>query len=154
MLKRRFAVLGAVAVLTLTGLGGSALADGTPPRTPGKVTCSTTGGKPAALKIKDIKEGEAVRVHPGLPDDGRVPTFDKGGTTVKLEAEETGKVALPVEAVPALPVPEGEPPAVRSKDRNGEIVDGPKRVKGLKGLKAPKKLKALKGKGVFCVVKK
>ncbi|WP_219466117.1 hypothetical protein [Nonomuraea rhizosphaerae] len=107
MFKRRLAVLGAVGVLVLTGLGGSAMADETP--APTKVTCTTgdgktvtfdsarTPGKPAGILVRRTAEGgvEIEEVPDGaLPPEGLAPT----------KALPEGAV---VEAVPAQPLPEG-----------------------------------------------
>ena len=55
MFKRRLAVLGAVAVLVLTGLGGSAMADEAPSTARGaKVTCTTSDGKSIASVAKSV----------------------------------------------------------------------------------------------------
>ncbi|MEV5497831.1 hypothetical protein AB0M50_20775 [Nonomuraea fuscirosea] len=69
MFRRRLAVLGAVAVLAITGLAGSAMADETPAPTAGsKMVCTTSDGKTIelmpALPAGDVlaaREGEAVR---------------------------------------------------------------------------------------------
>ncbi|MEV4567194.1 hypothetical protein AB0K12_25795 [Nonomuraea sp. NPDC049419] len=90
MFKRRLAVLGAAAVLAVTGLGGSALADGADPadavRSPApgvKVTCTTADGKvvelaralPArAMPAGEIASPEAAEAQPF----GRVEALKEG----------------------------------------------------------------------------
>ncbi|MFC5823329.1 hypothetical protein [Nonomuraea insulae] len=92
MFKRRLAVLGAVAVLAITGLAGSAMADEPPVPTAGsKVVCTTSDGKTIELTKAmpaELKDGKFMRTQPG------------GGA----EPVEGGKVTAPAgKAMPALP---------------------------------------------------
>ncbi|MEV4806882.1 hypothetical protein AB0K18_43380 [Nonomuraea sp. NPDC049421] len=106
MFKRRLAVLGAAAVLAVTGLGGSALADGADPadavRSPApgvKVTCTTADGKvvelaramPASeMPASEIGSHEAAEAQPF----GRVEALKEG---VPAEVADTVEF-LPVRA--------------------------------------------------------
>ncbi|MET8863966.1 hypothetical protein ABZW11_13515 [Nonomuraea sp. NPDC004580] len=85
MFKRRLAVLGAAAVLAVTGLGGSALADGASPagvvRSPApgvKVTCTTADGKVVelaqAMPASEIGSHEAAEARPS----GQVEALKEG----------------------------------------------------------------------------
>ncbi|MEV4224894.1 hypothetical protein [Nonomuraea sp. NPDC049725] len=78
MIRRRFAVLGAVAVLALAGLGGSALAADDVPH---QVTCTTPDGKTVELEV--AKAVPAIPAEPAGPagqdwvkagEPGAVPT--------------------------------------------------------------------------------
>ncbi|QFY05402.1 hypothetical protein GBF35_00725 [Nonomuraea phyllanthi] len=110
MFKRRLAVLGAVAVLAVTGLAGSALADDAAPAPAGAVTCTTADGKTVTLAeakpagkigkiiardgIKAVKRGDTVEIQALGPED----------------APKAPEAALAVPAEPAQPVtPGGEP---------------------------------------------
>lgn len=116
MFKRRFAVLGAVAVLVVTGLAGSAMASGEPPVPGAKVTCTTLDGKPVDVRLAEarragddgralpaIPDGEARRAgvagrtSAGVPSDDELRKLEKSG--VRLMKLPDGGVA--VEAVPA-----------------------------------------------------
>ncbi|MEV0828590.1 hypothetical protein [Nonomuraea rubra] len=121
MFKRRLAVLGAVAVLAITGMAGSALADEPAPAAGAKVTCTTADGKP-------VEVAQALPAKPGtlVGPDGKVERLDADGA-VKVERLPDGGVAVKkaeplspedfVKAVPALPaedtegvtLPEGDP---------------------------------------------
>ncbi|TMR34039.1 hypothetical protein, partial [Nonomuraea zeae] len=121
MFKRRLAVLGAAAVLAVTGLAGSAMADETPSPTAGaKVTCVTSDGK--TIELAEALPAEAL---PGkavagkakggvvVSPDGKVTRFGPDEGPLKTEALPEGKVpeeaqSAPiqegaVEALPALP---------------------------------------------------
>ncbi|GAA3570579.1 hypothetical protein GCM10022419_059270 [Nonomuraea rosea] len=117
MFKRRLAVLGAVAVLAITGLAGSAMADETPsPAAGAKVTCTTSDGKtieiaealPAKLKdgkfvspdgkVTRVQSGDAIKVQK-LPEGETPEGFAKTKDFVK--AEDGSAEALP--ALPTLP---------------------------------------------------
>ncbi|MEV4072480.1 hypothetical protein ACGFJC_27630 [Nonomuraea fuscirosea] len=116
MFKRRLAVLGAVAVLAITGVAGSAMADQTPaPAAGSKVVCTTSDGKTIeimpALPAKDVlAKGEAVRAGADgvavrvkdLSDgfEGEAGKVVKGSRIASEEVPEMG-VALP--ARPAQP---------------------------------------------------
>ncbi|MEV0382975.1 hypothetical protein [Nonomuraea sp. NPDC050643] len=117
MFKRRLAVLGAAAVLAITGLAGSALADEAPVPAGTEVICTTSDGKVVALakalpadaesrvatrdgKVKLIKPGEKVDIE-SVPD-GDLPEAVTGKALPVPEGEFT-------EAVPALPVLPAEP---------------------------------------------
>ncbi|MFI7130064.1 hypothetical protein ACIBQ1_30515 [Nonomuraea sp. NPDC050153] len=104
MFKRRLALLGAVAVLAVTGLTGSALADEAPPTAGAKVTCKTADG--VAVQI-----AEAV---PGIPGKiatrgGKVRVTEPDGK-LKVDALPDGE-APPLDLAKALPAPQdGEDP--------------------------------------------
>ncbi|TYB51783.1 hypothetical protein FXF51_52540 [Nonomuraea sp. PA05] len=94
MFKRRLAVLGTVAVLAVTGLAGSAMADEPTPPAGTKVTCTTSDGKTVelapALPAKEGKagvvvgpDGKVTRVAPG--EKVRVEKLPDGGVAVKTE---------------------------------------------------------------------
>jgi hypothetical protein len=128
MFKRRIAVLGAVAVLVVTGLAGSAMASGEPPVPGAKMTCTTLDGKPVAVRLAETRQaggderalpaipdgearraGVAGRTSAGVPSDDELRTLEKGGVRVMKLPD--GGVA--VEAVPASELPaDGE--AVRA----------------------------------------
>ncbi|MEV0234794.1 hypothetical protein [Nonomuraea sp. NPDC050786] len=118
MFKRRLAVLGAVAVLAITGLAGSAMADETPAAPGAKVTCKTADGKTITLPEIGGKvatgDGKAKLIQ---PDD-------------KLKIDRVpGSEALPPDVVKAKPLPDGElpPDVVKAKPLpNGELPQGVK----------------------------
>ncbi|GAA2208498.1 hypothetical protein GCM10009850_039560 [Nonomuraea monospora] len=94
MFKRRLAVLGTVAVLAVTGLAGSAMADEPTPPAGTKVTCTTSDGKTVelapALPAKEGKagvvvgpDGKVTRVGPG--EKVKVEKLPDGGVAVKKE---------------------------------------------------------------------
>ncbi|MGW3346668.1 hypothetical protein ACWDA3_25415 [Nonomuraea rubra] len=88
MFKRRLAVLGAVAVLAITGMAGSALADEPAPAAGAKVTCTTADGKP-------VEVAQALPAKPGtlVGPDGKVERLDADGA-VKVERLPDGGVAV------------------------------------------------------------
>ncbi|GAA2832978.1 hypothetical protein [Nonomuraea rubra] len=88
MFKRRLAVLGAVAVLAITGMAGSALADEPAPAAGAKVTCMTADGKP-------VEVAQALPAKPGtlVGPDGKVERLDADGA-VKVERLPDGGVAV------------------------------------------------------------
>ncbi len=155
MFKRRFAVLGAVAVLVMTGLGGSAMAAEEPPAPGAKVVCTTIDGKAVAVQITEAKRaGAAGRAYPATPSDAELRTLEKGElhVTKLLDGE-----ALAVTAVPATKMPadgaaarataplqatdaDGKPLAVRGKDFDGKAIDVTKLAK----------TSALEGGGILC----
>ncbi|WP_049563786.1 hypothetical protein [Nonomuraea sp. SBT364] len=110
MIKRRFAVLGAVAVLALAGLGGSALAADDAPQ---RVTCTTADGKKLDLEmIKAIPALPAEHAESGAVKASEFRATESG--TVKaaepgeIKVAEPGEVQVDVldadaESVPALP---------------------------------------------------
>ncbi|MCA2229062.1 hypothetical protein [Nonomuraea aurantiaca] len=106
MFKRRLAVLGAVGVLVLTGLGGSAMADEAPSTVPGvKVTCTTSDGK-----IITFAEPARAVGDPAAKPGEKAP---KGGVALRLRDDQTIEIeSLPegavTEAVPAKPAVKGE----------------------------------------------
>ncbi|MDX3107149.1 hypothetical protein ACIBO5_36850 [Nonomuraea angiospora] len=132
MFKRRLALLGAVAVLAITGLTGSALADETPATAGAKVTCKTADGKTVEVaefartapvgkvvgpdgKVREFKPSDTVKVD-ALPD-GEVPQdVTEAGPALPDGVEVTKTVPLPedgklpdgMRAVPAQPVKPGE----------------------------------------------
>lgn len=63
MFKRRVMILSAAAVLVMTGLAGSALADDVPTPSPGKVTCTTSDGK-----TLEVDEGKPI----SIDDEGNI----------------------------------------------------------------------------------
>ncbi|MBB5776116.1 hypothetical protein [Nonomuraea jabiensis] len=98
MFKRRLALLGAVAVLAVTGLTGSALADETPGPAGAKVTCKTADGE--SVQMAEALPGAGGRT---VGPDGKVREF-KPGDTVKVDALPEGEVPPDVwKAVPAQP---------------------------------------------------
>ncbi|MEU6788210.1 hypothetical protein ABZ912_54230 [Nonomuraea angiospora] len=100
MFKRRLALLGAVAILAITGLTGSAMADETPGAAGAKVTCKTADGKTVQLS-------EFARTAPAgkiVGPDGKVREF-KPSDTVKVDALPDGE-APPVDAAQAVPAQE------------------------------------------------
>ncbi|WP_431920703.1 hypothetical protein [Nonomuraea jabiensis] len=108
MFKRRLALLGAVAVLAIGGLTGSALADETPPSAGAKVTCKTADGE--SVQLAKVLPGPAGKT---VGPDGKVREF-KPSDTMKVDALPDGEVppdvakALPegvevTKAVPGLP---------------------------------------------------
>ncbi|MFF4620089.1 hypothetical protein [Nonomuraea jabiensis] len=98
MFKRRLALLGAVAVLAVTGLTGSALADETPGPAGAKVTCKTADGE--SVQLAEALPGPAGKI---VGPDGKVREFKTGGP-VKIEALPDGEVPPDVtKAVPAQP---------------------------------------------------
>ncbi|MEU4570930.1 MULTISPECIES: hypothetical protein [Nonomuraea] len=96
MIRRRFAVLGAVAVLALAGLGGSALAADDVPH---QVTCTTPDGKTVELEV-----AKAVPAIPAEPAGQDWVKADEPGAipTDVLDAE----AATEVEFAPARPATE------------------------------------------------
>ncbi|WP_043619812.1 hypothetical protein [Nonomuraea candida] len=123
MFKRRLAVLGAVAVLTVTGLAGSALADGPAPAEDTKVTCTTSDGRtvelvkalPAEKGVVVRREGKVARigsdahVTPALPEGEAAPALPEGEApeAVKIrplspeELEKLGKIGKLEKVAPA-----------------------------------------------------
>ncbi|MFC4014402.1 hypothetical protein ACFOY2_44770 [Nonomuraea purpurea] len=85
MFKRRLATLGAVAVLAISGLAGSALADQTPtPSTAGaKMICKTADGK-----IVELASARAAAV----TKDGKVRQLDPAEIEELKKAGEAGAV--------------------------------------------------------------
>ncbi|MEU7741030.1 hypothetical protein [Nonomuraea sp. NPDC049158] len=106
MFKRRLAVLGAVGVLVLTGLGGSAMADEAPSTVPGvKVTCTTSDGKTIAFAERARTDGD-LATKPGekAPEAG-VAVRLRDDQTIEIESLPEGAIT---EAVPAKPAVKGE----------------------------------------------
>ncbi|MGW0810479.1 hypothetical protein [Nonomuraea sp. NPDC002799] len=102
MFKRRLVALGAAAVLAITGLAGSALADETPSPKP---TCTTADGKPIELsKALPPKRG-AVIVSP----DGKVTRVEPGSKQDGMKIEKLPDGELPDAAALAVPFEEGIP---------------------------------------------
>ncbi|GAA4934971.1 hypothetical protein HD597_010203 [Nonomuraea thailandensis] len=88
MFKRRLAVLGTVAVLAVTGLAGSAMADEPTPAPGAKVTCTTADGKVVELaQALPAKKGFVAG------PDGKVTRLDENGA-VKVERLPDGGVAV------------------------------------------------------------
>ncbi|MER5326982.1 hypothetical protein [Streptosporangium roseum] len=93
MFKRRVAILGAVGVLVLTGLAGSAMAaDQVSPTAGHKVTCTTSDGKTVEFTAVPAADGGSAVV--GLQAEG-----DEAVKTDRLEADTEGVQSLGV--VPA-----------------------------------------------------
>jgi hypothetical protein len=129
MFKRRLAVLGAVAVLAITGLAGSAMADETPAPAGTKVTCTTADGKTVELAeplpgkgsmkggVVITRDGKMTRIKPGT----------EPSETIRIDALPEGEVP---EAVKVAPIPEGDLEAVPAMPaepfENGAIGDGVK----------------------------
>ncbi|MGW6498665.1 hypothetical protein [Nonomuraea angiospora] len=132
MFKRRLALLGAVAVLAIGGLTGSALADETPGTAGAKVTCKTADGETVQVaefakagpvgkvvgpdgKVREFKPSDTVKVD-ALPDGEVPPDVAKALPTLPDGVEVTKAVPLPedgklpegMRAVPAQPVKPGE----------------------------------------------
>ncbi|MFD1547643.1 hypothetical protein [Nonomuraea guangzhouensis] len=99
MFKRRLAVLGAVGVLVLTALGGSAMADEAPSTVPGaKVTCTTSDGKSIEFaRAKAVAAPDEVS-KAAAPEGIAVTRTDDG----QIEIKELTKGEV-LEAVPAMP---------------------------------------------------
>lgn len=153
MFKRRFTVLGAVAVLVMTGLGGSAMAAGEPPVPGAEVTCTTIDGKPVAVRvIEDKWVDDGGRAYPAIPSDSELRTIEKGElhVTKLLDGEGVSVESVPVTELPpgddvvSATVPlqatdvDGKPRAARGTDFEGKAIDVTK----------------LKGDGILCVAKK
>ncbi|MEV1239085.1 hypothetical protein ACIBO2_18485 [Nonomuraea sp. NPDC050022] len=103
MFKRRLAVLGAVGVLVLTGLGGSAMADEAQPPVPGvKVTCTTSDGKTIAF----AEPARPLAAKPGeKAPEGGVAVRLRDDKTIEIESLPEGAVT---KALPAKPAVKGE----------------------------------------------
>lgn len=135
MFRRRLAVLGTAAMLALTGLGGSAMADDAPTdaassTASGTVSCRTSDGKDIKFAegmkgrvfvTKDgevHKEGDASAMPvPPLPEGEAGPVL-KTAPGLPSSPAETFAPTETVEAVPALPAteaPEGGDPATTVK---------------------------------------
>ncbi|NJP97483.1 hypothetical protein HCN51_50060 [Nonomuraea sp. FMUSA5-5] len=101
MFKKRLAVLGAVAVLTVTGLGGAALADDHAPTAGTKVTCTTP-------------DGTTVENPPALPEGAEIG-FKQGvvvsqdGKVTRLGSNETGQPQSGLPGKPNLTTPSDTP---------------------------------------------
>ncbi|MFI6921321.1 hypothetical protein ACIBIZ_15300 [Nonomuraea spiralis] len=112
MFKRRLAVLGTVAVLALAGLGGSAMADGTPaPDGATDAVAVTTAATCKTPDGKEVKLAESVSVRVFLAPGERVD-LDGGVPALKGEPSRTVEIAPSTEAAlttPATTVPDGEP---------------------------------------------
>ncbi|NUR91774.1 MAG: hypothetical protein HOY71_47510, partial [Nonomuraea sp.] len=94
MFRRRLAVLGTAAVLALTGLGGSAMADEAP-----------TGDAPAAAITCTTSDGHDIKL--AEPVKGKViVTRDADGVSALPEGE-PGKIMM--KAMPATPATPGSP---------------------------------------------
>ncbi|MEV6039893.1 hypothetical protein AB0L65_52880 [Nonomuraea sp. NPDC052116] len=126
MFKRRLALLGAVAVLAITGLTGSAMADETPGAAGAKVTCKTADGK-------TVQVAEFARTAPAgkiVGPDGKVREF-KPSDTVKVDALPDGE-APPLAGATGGPVTqEGEGLAVTKAvpvPEDGEMLEVTKTV--------------------------
>jgi len=138
MFKRRLAVLGAVAVLAVTGLAGSAMADESPAAPGAKVTCKTADGKTITLpeisgkfatragRAKPVEVGDYAKTE-RLPDGEALPPgavkVEKLPDGVKIERLPDGELPEGVETVPAQPAEPGDwgpvhvqPPAGAPKD--------------------------------------
>ncbi|MET7459121.1 hypothetical protein [Nonomuraea sp. NPDC005501] len=118
MLKRRVGILGAVGVLALSILSGSALADETPSPAPeGAIVCRTSDGETLsfakgvkALKVVKLKDGKVVVAEgdPGEPvEPARVKDF-RLERAVPAEKAEKAAETLP-EGAPELRIRKAEP---------------------------------------------
>ncbi|GAA3250012.1 hypothetical protein [Nonomuraea helvata] len=123
MFKRRLAVLGAVAVLAITGLAGSAMADESPAAPGAKVTCKTADGKTITLpeiggkfatrsgRAKPIETRDYAKTE-SLPDGEALPPgaieVEKVPDGVKVEKLPDGELPEGVKVVPAQPAEPGE----------------------------------------------
>lgn len=103
MFKRRLAVLGAAAVLAVTGLGGSALADGADPadavRSPApgvKVTCTTADGK-----VVELARAMPVSEMPVSEMPAREMPAGEIASPEAAEAQPFGRAEALTEGVPA-----------------------------------------------------
>lgn len=114
MFKRRVMVLGAVGVLGLAALAGSAMADETPaPGAGGKVVCTDENGKVVAeltratKAIAIDKDGKVTTSADaeGVPAEGATRIPDKDAE--KADDPGKGGVLEFTEAVPALPAEKG-----------------------------------------------
>ncbi|MFG3437670.1 hypothetical protein ACGF0J_10545 [Nonomuraea sp. NPDC047897] len=121
MFKRRIAVLGAVGVLVLTGLAGSALADETPAPADSKIVCKTSDGKVIEFsgRVGAIKgpDGETLVAWAEPLADGDVVRASEleRGVAHAVKASDIGVPEQAGRAVPAEPAvgPDGKPlPAV------------------------------------------
>ncbi|WP_433514247.1 hypothetical protein ACQP2T_00635 [Nonomuraea sp. CA-143628] len=114
MFKRRLAVLGAVGVLVLTGLGGSAMADEAPSSVPGvKVTCTTSDGKTIAFAERARPTKDFV-AKPGE----KAP---EGGVALRLRDDQT----IEIESLPEGAIPEGAvTKALPAKPAEGFTAEG------------------------------
>jgi hypothetical protein len=134
MFKRRLAVLGTVAVLALTGLAGSAMADD-PSTAPdrAKVTCKTTDGK--IVKFGPGKAGKSF-----VTSDGKA-----GKSFVTSDGKAVKKGDLPPLPDEGLPAVAGKP-GLELQDSEGAELAAParasvqlKKVKEVEGDEAPPK---------------
>lgn len=122
MFKRRIAILGAVGVLVLTGLAGSALADETPAPAGSKVVCKTSDGqviefaeRVTAIEARKGPDGTILMAE-AEPPARAVRVSELGaeqGTAHRVEEPdgkdvEKGHVATVVPAEPAVG-PDGKP---------------------------------------------
>ncbi|MEV5888198.1 hypothetical protein [Nonomuraea fuscirosea] len=129
MFRRRLAVLGAVAVLAITGLAGSAMADETPAPTAGsKMVCTTSDGKTIelmpALPAGDVlaapkgeatragARGVAVRIKAGAVQikDGAEGEPHQVADTKTITTEEAPEMGIALPARPAQPADGVAPP--------------------------------------------
>ncbi|MEU4230887.1 hypothetical protein AB0F17_41910 [Nonomuraea sp. NPDC026600] len=125
MFKRRLAVLGAVGVLVLTALGGSAMADEAPSTAPGaKVTCTTSDGKSIAFARAEAA-GAPGEVSKGEAGEGIAVTRTVDGK-IEIKPMPAGEVLEAVPATPATPT-EGE----RFTTSGGEPIDAVEMERGI-----------------------
>ncbi|MET7333413.1 hypothetical protein [Nonomuraea sp. NPDC005650] len=115
MFKRRLALLGAVAVIAVTGLTGSALADEAPGTAGAKVTCKTADG--ATVQIAEAVPGVPGKIATG---DGKVRVTKPDGK-LKVDVLPDGEVPA-LGLAKAVPVPQdGEAPVATMRvPENGE----------------------------------
>ncbi|MEU7829673.1 MULTISPECIES: hypothetical protein [unclassified Nonomuraea] len=112
MFKRRLAVLGAVGVLVLTGLGGSAMADEAPSAVPGvKVTCTTSDGKTIAFAERARTLGDLAAKPGEKAPEGGVALRLRDDQTIEIESLPEGAVtkALPAKPAEGFTAEGGEP---------------------------------------------
>ncbi|MFI7425024.1 hypothetical protein [Nonomuraea sp. NPDC049684] len=111
MFKRRLAVLGTVGVLALAGLGGSALADGTPAPdataattvTTAAVSCRTPDGKEIKLADGPVARVFVMRAEKGERADGAPELKAERGRVIELAPGTVTEATPTTPSVPAAP---------------------------------------------------
>ncbi|MGW4407296.1 hypothetical protein ACWEJ6_24955 [Nonomuraea sp. NPDC004702] len=108
MFKRRLAVLGTVGVLALAGLGGSALADGTPApdtttATTTAVLCRTSDGKEVKLADGPAARIFVMRDEKGERADGAPELKAERGRVIELAPRTITEAAPTTPSAPTAP---------------------------------------------------
>ncbi|MEV4370702.1 hypothetical protein AB0J71_26790 [Nonomuraea sp. NPDC049637] len=108
MFKRRLAVLGTVGVLALAGLGGSALADGTPApdattTTTMAVSCRTPDGKEVKLADGPAARVFVMRDEKGERADGAPELKAERGRVIELAPRTSTEATPATPSAPAAP---------------------------------------------------